>query len=50
MLPDCEATTVHVPVATRVTVEPETVHTADVVLANATASPLDAVAVRETVP
>jgi hypothetical protein len=48
--PACVAVIEHVPVVTRVTVEPLTVQTPVVVLANDTASPLDAVADKETGP
>ena len=44
-LPACFAWTVQVPVATSVTVAPDTVHTAGVVEAKLTARPEDAVAV-----
>jgi hypothetical protein len=49
-LPACEAVTVHVPVATSVTLVPETVQTAVVELAKPTASPLDALALSDTGP
>jgi hypothetical protein len=48
--PACDATTVHVPTATSVTVEPETVQTPVVELAKLTDRPLEAVASSETGP
>jgi hypothetical protein len=49
-LPACVATIVHVPVETSVTLEPLTMQTPEVVLANDTGSPLTAVAISTTGP
>jgi hypothetical protein len=46
VLPDCEATTVHVPDATKVSVEPETVQTLVVLDEKLTVSPDEAVALK----